>query len=87
LNVDKKSVEEEARSQMLDPSARLEHHWIKEKRRVESECRVLVLPSMSKGEIVGKYITDSEWQISNRQRMLFIDGKYNNEDGMRTGSL
>jgi hypothetical protein len=36
---------------------------------------------------VGKYLTDSEWQIFNRQRMLVIDGKYKNEDGMSTGSL
>jgi hypothetical protein len=57
-------------------------------RRVEFECMwVLVLPSMPKGEIVGKYLTDSEWKIFNRQRMLVIDGKYNNEDGMSTGSL
>jgi hypothetical protein len=49
--------------------------------------RVLVLPSMPKGEIVGKYLTDNEWKIFNRQRMLVIDGKYNNEDGMSTGSL
>jgi hypothetical protein len=48
---------------------------------------VLVLPSMPKGEIVGKYLTDNEWQIFNRQRMLVIDGKYNSEDGMSTGSL
>jgi hypothetical protein len=27
------------------------------------------------------------WQIFNRQRMLDIDGKYNNEDGMSTRSL
>jgi hypothetical protein len=45
-------------------------------RRVESECMwVLVLPSMPKGEIVGKYLTDSEWKIFNRHRMLVIDGK------------
>jgi hypothetical protein len=25
------------------------------------------------------------WQIFNRQRMIFIDGKYNSEDGMSTG--
>jgi hypothetical protein len=37
--------------------------------------------------IVGKYLTDSEWKIFNRQQMLVIDGKYNNEDGMSTGSL
>jgi hypothetical protein len=43
---------------------------------------VLVLPSMPKGEIVGKYLIDNEWKIFNRQRMLVIDGKYNNEDGM-----
>ena len=31
-------------------------------RRVESECKwVLVFPSMPKGEIFGKYVTDSEW--------------------------
>jgi hypothetical protein len=40
---------------------------------------VLVLPSIPKGEIVGKYF--------NRQQMLVIDGKYNNEDVMSTGSL
>jgi hypothetical protein len=39
---------------------------------------------MPKGEIVGKYLTDSEWKIFNRQRMLVIDGKYNSEDGMST---
>jgi hypothetical protein len=33
---------------------------------------------------VGKYLTDNEWKIFNRQRMLVIDGKYNNEDGMST---
>jgi hypothetical protein len=27
------------------------------------------------------------WQIFNRQRMLVIDGKYNNEICMNTGSL
>jgi hypothetical protein len=32
--------------------------------------------------IVGKYLIDNEWKIFNRQRMLVIDGKYNNEDGM-----
>jgi hypothetical protein len=51
-----------------------------------SECMwVLVFTSMPKGEIVGKYLTDSEWKIFNRQRMLVIDGKYNSEDGMSTG--
>jgi hypothetical protein len=60
LNVDKKIFEEEDRSQMLDPSTGPDHRWIKEKRRVKSECRVLVLPSMPKGEIVGKYVIDSE---------------------------
>jgi hypothetical protein len=48
---------------------------------------VLVLPSMPKGEIVGKYLTDSEWKIFNIHQMLVIDDKYNNEDGMSTGSL
>jgi hypothetical protein len=43
---------------------------------------VLVLPSMPKGEIVGKYLIDNKWKIFNRHRMLVIDGKYNNEDGM-----
>ena len=38
-------------------------------------------------EYVEKYLIDSEWQIFNRQRMLVIDGKYNSEDGMSTGSL
>jgi hypothetical protein len=57
-------------------------------RERRSECMwVLVLPSMPKGEIVGKYLTDNEWKIFNRQRMLVIDGKYNSEDGMSTGSL
>jgi hypothetical protein len=38
---------------------------VREKR---SECMwVLVLPSMPKGEIVGKYLTDNEWKIFNRQ--------------------
>jgi hypothetical protein len=50
-------------------------------RRSECNARVHVLPSMPKGEIVGKYLTDSEWKIFNRQRMLVIDGKYNSEDG------
>jgi hypothetical protein len=27
------------------------------------------------------------WKIFNRQRMLFIDGKYNNEDGMSIESM
>jgi hypothetical protein len=31
---------------------------------------------------IGKYLIDSEWKIFNRHRMLVIDGKYNNEDGM-----
>jgi hypothetical protein len=45
-------------------------------RRVKSECMwVLVLPSMPKGEIVGKYLIDSEWKIFNKHRMLVIDGK------------
>jgi hypothetical protein len=48
---------------------------------------VLVLPSIPKGEIVGKYLTDDKWQIFYRQRMLVIDGKYNNEDGMSIGRL
>jgi hypothetical protein len=38
-------------------------------------------------KFVGKYLTNSEWKIFNRQRMLVIDGKYNNEDRMSTGSL
>ena len=33
-------------------------------------------------EFVGKYLIDIEWKIFNRQQMLFIDGKYNIEDGM-----
>ena len=48
--------------------------------RVESECMwMFVLPSMPKGEIVGKYVTDSEWHEyrKNVQRI----------DGMSTGSL
>jgi hypothetical protein len=44
----------------------------------ESSSNACVLPSMPKGEIVGKYLIDSE---------LVIDGKYNSEDGMSTGSL
>jgi hypothetical protein len=36
---------------------------------------------------VGRYLTDNEWKIFNRQRMLVIDGKYNNEDGMSTRNL
>jgi hypothetical protein len=41
-----------------------------------SECMwVLVLPSMPKGEIVGKYLIDNEWKIFNRHQMLVIDGK------------
>jgi hypothetical protein len=33
---------------------------------------------------VGKYLTDSEWKIFNRQRMLVIDGKYRSNDGLST---
>jgi hypothetical protein len=43
--------------------------------RVESECMwVLVFPSMPKGEIVGKYVTDSEWHEyrKNVQRIVSI---------------
>jgi hypothetical protein len=42
---------------------------------VESECmRVPVLPSMPKGEIVGKYVTDNEWHEyrKNVQRIVSI---------------
>jgi hypothetical protein len=42
---------------------------------------------MPKGEIVGKYLTDSEWQIFNRQRMLVIDGKYRSNDGSSTAAM
>jgi hypothetical protein len=45
---------------------------------------LLVLPSMPKGDIVGKYFTDRQWKIFNRQRMLVIDGKYNSDDGLST---
>jgi hypothetical protein len=34
-------------------------------RRVESECKwLLVLPSMPKGDIVGKYCTDNECMLA-----------------------
>jgi len=36
------------------------------------------LPSMTKGEIVGMIY---------RQRMLVIDGKYNNDDGLSTVTM
>jgi hypothetical protein len=49
-----------------------------EKSSGESSSNACVLPSMPKGEIVGKYLIDSE---------LVIDGKYNSEDGMSIGSL
>jgi hypothetical protein len=59
---------------------------VREEKR--SECMwVLVLPSMPKGEIVGKYLTDSEWKIFNRQRMLVIDGKYRSNDGLSTTTM
>jgi hypothetical protein len=41
-------------------------------RRDPNGMWVLVLPSMTKGEIVGKYLTDSEWKIFNRHRMLSL---------------
>jgi hypothetical protein len=35
---------------------------------IRMQCMwVRVLPSMPKGEIVGKYLIDSEWKIFNRQ--------------------
>jgi hypothetical protein len=60
--------------------------------------RVLVLPSMPKGEIVGKYLTDSEWHkyrknvqrivgMFYRQRILVIDGKYSSDDGLSTTAM
>jgi hypothetical protein len=39
---------------------------------------VPLLPSMPKGEIVGMFY---------KQRMIFIDGKYNNDDGLSTGTM
>jgi hypothetical protein len=39
---------------------------------------VPLLPSMPKGEIVGMFY---------RQRMLVIEGKYNNDDGLSTGIM
>jgi hypothetical protein len=63
---------------------------------VESECMwVLVLPSMPKGEIVGKHLTDSEWHeyrnnvqrivgVFYRQHILVIDGKYSSDDRLRS---
>jgi hypothetical protein len=61
-------------------------------RRSECNAWVRVLPSMPKGEIVGKYLTDNEWKIFNRHECLSLmasttvkmastDGKYNSEDG------
>jgi hypothetical protein len=66
---------------------------------VESECMwVLVLPSMPKGEIVGKYLTDNEWHeyrnnvqrivgVFYRQHILVIDGKYSSNDGLSTTAM
>jgi hypothetical protein len=48
---------------------------------------VLVLPSMPKGEIVGKYLTDNKWKIFKRQRMLVIDGKCKSNDGLSTAAM
>jgi hypothetical protein len=39
---------------------------------------VPLLPSMPKGEIVGMFY---------RQRMLVIEGKYNNDDGLSKGIM
>jgi hypothetical protein len=39
---------------------------------------VPLLPSIPKGEIVGMFY---------RKRMLFIDGKYNNDDGLSIGIM
>jgi hypothetical protein len=41
---------------------------------------------------VGSYVAINAkggycWQIFNKQGMLVIDGKYNNEDGMSTKSM
>ena len=53
-----------------------------------SECMwVPVFPSMPKGEIVGKYLTDNKWKIFNKQRMLVIDGKYKSNDGLITTTM
>jgi hypothetical protein len=60
--------------------------------------RVLVLPSMPKGEIVSKYLTDNEWHkyrknvqrtvgMFYRQRILVIDGKYSSDDGLSTTAM
>jgi hypothetical protein len=44
----------------------------------EKKVRFPLFPSMPKGEIVGMFY---------RQRILFIDGKYNNYDGLSTGRM
>ena len=44
----------------------------------EKRVWVPLLPSMPKGEIVGMFY---------RQRILVIDGKYNNDDGLSTGRM
>jgi hypothetical protein len=60
--------------------------------------RVLVLPSMPKGDIVGKYLTDNEWHkykknvhrivgMFYRQHILVIDGKYSSDDGLSTAAM
>jgi hypothetical protein len=44
----------------------------------EKRVWVILLPSMPKGEIVGMFY---------RQRILIIDGKYNNDDGLSIGRM
>ena len=44
----------------------------------EKRTGVPLFPSMPKGDIVGMFY---------RLRMLFIDGKYNSDDGLSTGIM
>jgi hypothetical protein len=59
---------------------------------------VLVFPSMPKGEIVSKYLIDSEWHeyrknvqrivgMFYKQRILVIDGKYSSDDVLSTAAM
>ena len=59
---------------------------------------VLVLPSMPKGEIVSKYLTDNRWHeyrknvqrivgMFYRQHILVIDGKYSSDDVLSTTTM
>ena len=60
--------------------------------------QVLVLPSMPKGEIVSKYLTNNRWHeyrknvqrivgMFYRQRILVIDGKYSSDDGLSIAAM